>query len=245
MDDLKSCPFRLVDDEGNILCDKVKAGDRLVTADVCRACPVAEINCEHLRAALDRRSRVPILVRYGNGKTRVWDDHLPAISLNHAACAVKVMPIASPHECVGCALHRPLEVRETAIVAAAAIPALAARGTARRSRRVPAVPHSTAAQSAALDFASMSASARVPGAINRTVPPARQPAPAPAQARGELEHSNTLAKVIHLAEWLASQRNADPECAPDGDSYPMAAAAAATSGSRRTVHEEKRTGWTD
>jgi hypothetical protein len=62
-----------VDGEGHILCQQIKSGDREVTPAVCRACPIAQIDCRHLKATLDQQTRVPITVRWGNGKP-VWDD---------------------------------------------------------------------------------------------------------------------------------------------------------------------------
>ncbi len=108
MQNLKPCPYRQVDDEGHILCDKIKSGDREVSPNVCRACPVSAINCAHLRATLDHQTRPPITVRYGNGKTEIWEDAAPSISLARAACAVKVTPILSPRDCAGCPLRQAL-----------------------------------------------------------------------------------------------------------------------------------------
>ncbi|MGE5262698.1 MAG: hypothetical protein ACM3S0_04905, partial [Acidobacteriota bacterium] len=108
MQNLKPCPFRHVDDEGHILCEKIKSGDREVSPNVCRACPVAAINCAHLRATLNHEPRSPITVRYGNGKTEIWEDDAPSISLARAACAAKVIPILSPRDCAGCALRQAL-----------------------------------------------------------------------------------------------------------------------------------------
>ncbi|MBI5304932.1 MAG: hypothetical protein HY868_22555 [Chloroflexi bacterium] len=105
---LKPCPYRQVDDEGHILCDKIKTGEREVTPNICRACPVAAINCAHLRGTLDHQARPPITVRWGNGKSTVLEDAAPTIALGRAACAAKVIPIHSPRDCAGCALRQPL-----------------------------------------------------------------------------------------------------------------------------------------
>lgn len=106
---LKPCPYRRTDDEGHILCDKIKVGDREVNAAVCRACPIAEINCAHLRATLEHHARPPIIVRWGNGKSEVWDDFAQeSLTLTRAACAEQVMPITSPRDCAGCALRQAL-----------------------------------------------------------------------------------------------------------------------------------------
>ncbi|MDE3088609.1 MAG: hypothetical protein KGJ80_04405, partial [Chloroflexota bacterium] len=137
MHNLRPCPYRQVDDEGTILCDKIKSGDRAVSPNICRACPVAAINCSHLRAALDHQARPPLTVRYGNGKTEIWDAVAPAITLQRAACAAKVTPIHSPRDCAGCPIRQPL-------VAAEAIAVVASNDVGRRTnvprgtRRVPA-----------------------------------------------------------------------------------------------------------
>ncbi len=105
---LKPCPFRQVDNDGRILCDKIKSGEREVSPNICRACPVSAINCTHLRATLDHRARPPITVRYGNGRTEIWDDVEPSITLERAACSAKVIPITSARDCAGCALRQPM-----------------------------------------------------------------------------------------------------------------------------------------
>src|SRR5512137_1092977 len=119
MQNLKPCPYRHVGDEGHILCDKIKTGDKEVSPNICRDCPVSAINCSHLRATLDHSSRPPITVRYGNGKTEVWDDvGGPAIALERAACASKVVPIHSPRDCAGCALRQALVTPESMTIMA-------------------------------------------------------------------------------------------------------------------------------
>ena len=130
---LKPCPFRQVDGDGRILCDKIKSGGREVSPNICRACPINAINCAHLRATLDHRARMPITVRYGNGRTEIWDDMEPAIALERAACSAKVIPIASPRDCAGCALRQPLG----AIKIVAPAKAQPARQAAIRAERAP------------------------------------------------------------------------------------------------------------
>jgi hypothetical protein len=126
-----------VDEEGHILCDKIKAGDREVSPNICRACPINAIHCAHLRATLDHHARPPLTVRWGNGKTEVWDDLAPSISLQRAACAVKVTPIHSPRDCAGCPLRQPLVTAEAIHVVAR--PAVVTKAEGRRTnvRRVP------------------------------------------------------------------------------------------------------------
>lgn len=106
--DLKPCPYRQVTDEGHILCDKIKSGDREVSPAICRVCPVAQIDCAHLRATLANQVRPPLTVRYGNGKTEIWDDPGPPIALERAACSAKVIPILSSRDCAGCPIRQAL-----------------------------------------------------------------------------------------------------------------------------------------
>lgn len=105
---LKPCPYRLVDSDGRILCNQVKTGERQVSAETCQACPVAEIDCVHLRATLHHKSCAPLTVRWGNGKNEVWSDPAPYLILERAACVVKTIPILSPHDCAGCTLRQAL-----------------------------------------------------------------------------------------------------------------------------------------
>lgn len=110
---LRPCPYRRTDDDGHILCDKIKTGDREVNAATCRACPIAAINCAHLRATLEHHARPPLVVRWGNGKTEVWDDFAQAsLTLTRAACAEQVTPITSVNDCAGCTLRQALAERE-------------------------------------------------------------------------------------------------------------------------------------
>jgi hypothetical protein len=107
---LKPCPYRHADNDGQILCDKIKTGDREVSPNICRVCPVAQINCAHLRATLEHHARPPIVVRWGNGKSQVWDDFAQdSLTLARAACAEKVMSIQSPRDCAGCALRKAVD----------------------------------------------------------------------------------------------------------------------------------------
>jgi hypothetical protein len=104
----KPCTHRYVDEAGRILCNKVQDGDRQVSPTICRSCPIAEIDCVHLRASLTQATRSPILVRFGNGKTQLWDDPVAPLSFQHAACAAKTVPICSSLDCAGCSLHETL-----------------------------------------------------------------------------------------------------------------------------------------
>ena len=174
---LRPCPYRQVDDEGHILCDKIKSGDREVSPNICRACPVSAINCAHLRATLDHQARPPITVRYGNGKTEVWEDTAPSITLARAACAVKVTPIHSPRDCAGCPIRQPLVTAES-INVIAQHPAPAPLPVSRRP-----------------------AASRMPRVAAAPVPVIATP-PVAAEAR-----SNSVAqKIIQLQEWLAGHK---------------------------------------
>ena len=218
---LKPCPYRHVGEEGHILCDKIKTGEREVSPNVCRACPISQINCAHLRATLDNQSRPPIVVRWGNGRSQTWDDFASeSISLSRAACAKKVMPIASARDCSGCQLRQP-HIAVDAVVPAVAVAA----------RRVPAVAQQRRANPS-------------PRIIQA---PAPAPAPAPMMAQAvtpppsaDNRSSIVAQKIIKLQEWLSrgvSQKSPEPEApAPIVSAAPPAA---------RVVGEEKRAGWTD
>lgn len=102
---MKPCEFRQVADDGRIFCDKITAGQGEVTPQLCGTCPVAAIACDHLRFTLEQVESRRLVVRYGNGHQEVWDDGPPHVAFVQAACATKVMPIAGPRDCRGCALR--------------------------------------------------------------------------------------------------------------------------------------------
>src|SRR5581483_4872153 len=112
---LKPCQFREVDAHGSILCHLIKGGDREVSVNLCRACPVQQINCQHLRAGLQKNTSTPITVRFATGRVEVWDDSPPTIEFKQAACAAKTMPIHSPRDCAGCPLRMPNVIPQNAI----------------------------------------------------------------------------------------------------------------------------------
>jgi hypothetical protein len=222
MQNLKPCPYRQVDDEGQILCDKIKSGDRQVSPNICRACPVSAINCSHLRATLDHHARPPITVRYGNGKTEVWDDTAPSISLARAACAVKVTPIHSPRDCAGCPIRQPLVTAESInVIPPHPVPApmpLSRRPAATRLPRVATAPVA---------------------AITYAAPPAVPVAPSPVAAEAR---SNIVAqKIIQLQEWLAGHKSPSEPADESERVMPIAVGARPA----RVLAEEKRVGWTD
>lgn len=223
---LKPCPFRHVGEEGHILCDKIKTGDREVSPNICRACPISQINCAHLRAVLDNQTHPPLTVRYGNGKTEVWEDPAPAISFKQAACAAKVSPINSPRDCAGCALRQAL-VSPDAIQAPAVgllMPEIRP-STADRRRRMPAP-------------SSIVPSTPVAQPVAQPAPQAAATPPAPA---ADARSSIVAAKIIQLQEWLAKQRTAPPKADSEESVQPIAMPARPA----RVANEEKRAGWTD
>jgi len=221
MSNLKPCPYRQVDDEGHILCDKIKSGDREVSPNICRACPVSAINCAHLRATLDHQARPPLTVRYGNGKTEVWDEVAPSITLQRAACAAKVTPIHSPRDCAGCPIRQPLVAAESLNVVAPRAAAEAAMMATADSRRQTA--------------------RRAPRAAPAPIPPTPVAAPAVAPA-AEARSSLVAQKIIQLQEWLAGHKTPKPAEDADADTV-MPLAVGARPG--RVPAEEKRVGWTD
>ena len=222
MQNLKPCPYREVDEEGHILCDKIKSGEREVSPNICRACPVSAIHCAHLRATLDHQARLPITVRYGNGKTEVWDDPAPSIRLARAACAVKVTPIHSPRDCAGCPIRQPLVTPE-AIEVLAPRPAPAPLPVSRR----PAASR-------------MPRPATVPlAAIATATPPVALAAPGPVAA--EVRSNIVAQKIIQLQEWLAGHKTS---AQPSDSAEPVLPLAVGARPSR-VLPDEKRVGWTD
>ena len=221
MQNLRPCPYRQVDDEGHILCDKIKSGDREVSPNICRACPVSAINCAHLRATLDHQARPPLTVRYGNGKTEVWEDASPSISLARAACAVKVTPIHSPRDCAGCPIRQPL-------VTAESINVLAPRPTLPSPMPVSRRP-----------AASRLPRRATPPVAANAAPPFAAAAPSPVAAEAR---SNIVAqKIIQLQEWLAGHKSPSDTAEEAEQVRPIAVGARPS----RVLAEEKRVGWTD
>jgi hypothetical protein len=100
-----TCEHRKVSDDGRIICSKIALGDNQVSPNLCRDCPAKACNCDHLRFSLQKPSLSPIVVRWGNGHTEVWDDQPPLISFLHSACSLKALPISSSRDCMGCVLR--------------------------------------------------------------------------------------------------------------------------------------------
>lgn len=114
-DELKPCHFRQVDNHGRILCNVIKGSDREVSVQLCRVCPVSQINCQNLRAGLEKKISTPLTVRFATGRVEVWDDAPPTIEFKQAACAAKTMPIHSPRDCAGCPIRIPNIIPQNAI----------------------------------------------------------------------------------------------------------------------------------
>lgn len=222
MQNLKPCPYRHASEEGHILCDKIKTGDKQVSPNICRDCPVSAINCAHLRVALDHSSRLPITVRYGNGKTEVWDDvGGPAIKMERAACAAKVLPIYSSRDCAGCSLRQAFATADSVNVIAQ--PTLSQTASKRKQRHMPAqpiVPMPT------------------PVAIQATPEPVK-----PTEPVAEKRDSLVAQKIIKLQDWLEKQSKAKKEISNE-EEEPRAIAVGESRVIRKSV-EEKRVGWTD
>ena len=101
----KQCPHRSVTRDGRITCNKIVEGDNEVSPNLCRDCPARQIGCDKLRFSLRKSSPRPIVVRYGNGHSEVWNDQPPKITFLRAACAAKIAPINDPRQCAACALR--------------------------------------------------------------------------------------------------------------------------------------------
>ena len=221
-DGLSPCSFRQVDNHGRILCNLIKGGDREVSVNLCRVCPVQAINCQHLRASLEKKISTPLTVRFATGRVEVWDDEPPGIEFKQAACAAKTMPIHSPRDCAGCPIRMPNVIPANAIQ------------TAYRTRQAPAATNAVAALTSA---ESRKAPARTEtGTDNRknraraTQPTTRQTTP-PIQAAPPVQVplSNAASDLIARAQATA-QRKADEriaaavrQTAEARDSYPQPA----------------------
>lgn len=118
------CKYRRVDGDGRVTCEKIVKGDNEVSPNLCRTCPARQINCDELRFSLQKVSPSPIVVRYGNGHTEVWNDEPPKIEFLKAACAAKVAPISDPRQCAAC----PLRTAEEPILEEVPLPRKVASG---------------------------------------------------------------------------------------------------------------------
>jgi len=99
------CEYRSVDSNGRITCKRITEGDNEVSPNLCRDCPAKQVGCDKLRFSLEKSSPSPIVVRYGNGHSEVWNDEPARINFLRAACVAKVAPISDPRQCAACALR--------------------------------------------------------------------------------------------------------------------------------------------
>ena len=216
-----------------------------MSVNLCRACPVSQINCQHLRAGLEKKVSTPLTVRFATGRVEVWDDAPPTIEFKQAACAAKTMPITSPRDCAGCPIRMPNVIPQNAIqvahrakpaasaptqtvVAAQTVaPQRAARNTTRVAQpiaQMQTVPVAqTTAQPVALDV----------GAANDLIARAQATAARKAQekqqrelervAREEQENYNAQPeakpKIIQMKDWLAGQLNKKQNGAARNNQY--------------------------
>ena len=99
------CQYRSVGRDGRITCKKIVEGDNEVSPNLCRDCPARQVSCDKLRFSLQKSSPSPIVVRYGNGHSEVWNNEPARITFLRAACVAKVAPISDPRQCAACALR--------------------------------------------------------------------------------------------------------------------------------------------
>lgn len=105
---LTPCEHRTVSTDGRIVCKKIVEGDPEVSPFLCRVCPFKLVNCAHLRFSLRQKSPSPLLVRF-NGRTEIWDDGPPELTLERAACAARVIPVVDASSCLSCPLRTSLQ----------------------------------------------------------------------------------------------------------------------------------------
>jgi hypothetical protein len=225
---LKPCPHRKVDESGRILCGLIRTGDREVSVNLCRACPVPQINCQHLRASMAKKVSTPITVRYATGRVEIWDDEAPTIGFRRAACAEKTMPIRSPRDCVGCPLRAPLVIPTSVVQvarrnkpAAAPAPIQAEQSLMHevrgdmivRHQPVAAPPPSIITEIPAQPVAQSSAAQEMVAraqelAANKYREAKRaEGATARMNKSAQAERSENKSKIILLQQWLADQFN--------------------------------------
>ena len=101
-----TCEHRRVADDGRITCAKIVLGDDQVSASSCGQCPAQTCHCQHLRFSLQKTSCSPITVRWANGHIEIWDDQPPLVSFLHSACALKIVAVSSPEDCLRCYLRQ-------------------------------------------------------------------------------------------------------------------------------------------
>lgn len=238
--------------------------------NLCRACPVAQINCQHLRAGLEKKVSTPITVRFATGRVEVWDDAPATINFKQAACAAKTMPITSPRDCAGCLIRLPNVVPQNAIQVAhhakqnAPIPTPNAVAQTPRASRGTTHVTPPAAQAAAIDVGAANdliARAQATAARKAEEKRARETERAAREEQANYSaQSEAKPKIIQMKEWLAGQINKKqnsnapspykPQVVkPDVDGVsdivysPLGAQTA--SAYQETVDYERCVGWTD
>jgi hypothetical protein len=102
MDQQIACTYKAVADDGRLVCHKIGRGDKEVTPRLCAACPAAKCNCASLRFSLEKEGYGAVIIRYGNGKTAIWDDRPDGLRFARAACAVRGVPVCSASDCTAC-----------------------------------------------------------------------------------------------------------------------------------------------
>jgi hypothetical protein len=209
--DSKPCLFRRADDQGRILCNRIKTGDGQVTPNTCLACPIVAIDCRHLRATLEHRVSSAITVRYGNGKTQIWQDPTPGLTLERAACEERLVSISSPCDCAGCR-HRQSLITPDSDAPAPSARRLPKSGRPRGSSSVRCAATGTTdtASSEALALETLPSHSNAPGA--------------PILEAQDRHAGGESRKIIRIDEWLERRANARLQAAQsEGQSIPAAA----------------------
>jgi len=103
--DSGSCPHRSVLEDGRIRCHKIEGSDQEVSPEICLLCPARDPQCLHFRFSLRKSASSPVTVRWPSGRTEVWDDRPPYVSLLRSACALKKSRVHYPAECFSCPLR--------------------------------------------------------------------------------------------------------------------------------------------
>ena len=130
---LKPCQFRNVSENGEMVCAKVARGSREVSPEICQSCPVAAIDCRELRFSLEKQEGGAIVVRFGNGRSEVWDGEAPHVEMQRAACSLLLLPLKGAYTCQSCSLRQPA-VGESKVARAATRTAAASRAAALSSQ---------------------------------------------------------------------------------------------------------------
>ncbi len=237
---IKPCPFRAVNGDGQILCQLIKGNDREITLDICQACPVSQINCQHLRASLDKQDSVSVTVRFVTGRTEVWNDRPPAVAIKHAACAEKAMPIYSPRDCAGCPIRLPQVVPQGVLRAAREY-------LTNRTSQAAAV---SSLPSLVSNASSVGATPVDPNSTEIAKKPKLRPVagpPAAAPPPPQLMQNRVQSKIIQLEKWLATQMHKKGEEDPTivRDIATRSARKQASSAQPMSEKVEKCVGWTD